>query len=162
MNSINGPENATQRPELVSQVWFNDILNGEFTAPTDPSAGRTHTLARLASAAYEKGYRSYETDTGFGSIVGEAYAYNPSWAPHVEVTVLCDIVGETPMLKGISLRTAEIEVPLAISDESEPNAPGKTRISSSNAIHYLDPSRSLDSKGQEIVTEYASRFFAHA
>lgn len=57
--------------KFSSAYLFYDVLSGEFKPPSD-SQGRTHTLARLTMAAFQKGdHKQTPQDTAI---------YRPSWA----------------------------------------------------------------------------------
>lgn len=70
--------------ELFSRPLFYDALSGEFK-PSSDKLQRAHTLGRLAYAAFSKGVPVDGTDAT------ALYVYKPSWAPHVSVTVDCDL-----------------------------------------------------------------------
>jgi hypothetical protein len=110
-----------QENELFLRPLFYDALSREFTPLSDPER-RSHTLGRLAYAAFVKGD---VVTTGFPQQIegGWSKVYSPSWAPNVNAR-----------LDGISV----IDPNIASTENSTMYNVKSLCLEANDGNHYLD------------------------
>ncbi len=123
--------------EIPIRPLFYDALSGEFVPPSD-KLGRSHTLARLAVAASQKGeynLRSLRSEHAPSSLKiqeTEFYTYSPSWADVLVRIVRRRITQTNPLnpgnVEGILLGSQNTANSLEVYEVTPYDRPEQRRI----------------------------------